>query len=30
MPSPHAELLPMLLGWSLVVLGVMLVVVLLV
>lgn len=30
MPSPHAEVLPMLLGWALVVLGVMLVAVLLV
>jgi putative membrane protein len=30
MPSPHAELLPILLGWALVVLGVMLVAVLLV
>jgi putative membrane protein len=30
MPSPHAELLPMLLGWALVVLGAMLVAVLLV
>ena len=30
MPSPHAELLPMLLGWALVVLGLMLVAVLLV
>jgi uncharacterized membrane protein YidH (DUF202 family) len=29
MPSPHAEVLPMLLGWALVVLGVMLVAVLL-
>ena len=29
LPSPHAELLPMLLGWSLAVLGVVLVAVLL-